>query len=218
MESSQPGLAAVVFDLDGTLIDSTDGIRSALAAGFTSAGLSFPDVDLRKVIGPPIRTIAARIEPELTESQLAIIERVYRAEYDSEGWRKTTLFQAAIDVLATLARAGLHLFIVTNKPALPTRQILDHLGIAQFFSTALSRDSRQPAFATKAEMLLTLLREQHLSPTTTVMLGDTPEDAHAAQANGLDFVFASYGYGEMPDAARRITKLAELPFTLGLNL
>jgi phosphoglycolate phosphatase len=78
-------IKALIFDLDGTLIDSMAGIGSALKTAFQAAGRTMPGVDLRRVIGPPITIIARSIEPLLTDAEAAIIERSYRANYDRDG-------------------------------------------------------------------------------------------------------------------------------------
>ena len=70
----------MVFDLDGTLIDSSPGIALSLAAAFQSVGRVMPETDIRKAIGPPIRIIARRVEPSLTDAELDGIEPSYRSQ------------------------------------------------------------------------------------------------------------------------------------------
>jgi phosphoglycolate phosphatase len=200
----------LVFDLDGTLIDSTAGVRNALSAAFQSAGRMMPAMDMRRVIGPPITVIARRIEPLLSDAEVAVIERSYRAIYDSNGWRDAFAYPAVVDTLHIFHRRGLRLFIVTNKPLLPTSNILAHLGFDGLFIEALSRDSRTPHYVSKSEMLADLLTRHHLLSDTALMVGDTSEDQEAAHSNGLAFLQVTYGYGSVLTSAHRINHFSEI--------
>jgi phosphoglycolate phosphatase len=204
------GANNLVFDLDGTLIDSVPGIGTSLEAAFLSAGRQMPRTDLRGAIGPPIGIIARRLEPTLTDEEVAQIEQHYRKRYDTEGWSHTIAFDGVAGTLRTLHQQGLRLFVVTNKPRIPTKKILDYLNLQDLFDEVISRDSRTPVYASKTEMLLGLIDSQRLAPHSTVMLGDTAEDGEAAAANGLRFVHVSYGYGAAAFATHRIQHFSEL--------
>jgi phosphoglycolate phosphatase len=213
LQLSEAGFGRIntlVFDLDGTLIDSTAGVRNALSAAFQSAGRMMPATDMRRVIGPPITVIARRIEPLLSDAEVAVIERSYRAIYDSNGWRDAFAYPAVVDTLHIFHRRGLRLFIVTNKPLLPTSNILAHLGFDGLFVEALSRDSRTPHYVSKSEMLADLLTRHHLLSDTALMVGDTSEDQEAAHSNGLAFLHVTYGYGSVITSAHRIDHFSEI--------
>jgi phosphoglycolate phosphatase len=209
---------ALVFDLDGTLIDSTPGISVALKAAFQSVGRTMPEVDLRHVIGPPITVIARRIEPLLSDIEVSGIERSYRTIYDSNGWRDTLAFPAVADTLRALHRHDLRLYIVTNKPLVPTSNILTHLGLNDLFVEVLTRDSRSPHYASKADMLSDLLGRQQLQTDSTLMVGDTNEDQEAAHVNGLGFLHATYGYGSVRVPSSHIDHFSEIAALLSIDL
>lgn len=200
----------LVFDLDGTLIDSCPGIGTALSVAFIAAGRVMPVADLRAIIGPPIRIIAARVEPTLTEVELAQIERTFRACYDGEGWRETIPFEGVAETLQRLHLRGFKMFVVTNKPRIPTEKVLTHLGLIHLFQKVVTRDSRTPSYGSKVEMLSELLQQQLLDPQSTVMVGDTREDEEAALVNDLRFIYATYGYGSIDAPLRPITAFSEL--------
>ncbi len=111
------------------------------------------DGELRSLIGPPIRTIFSQLVPQADEDQLSRLERAFRLSYDSDGWRKTVLQPGVIETLTRLKAAGLPLFLITNKPAGPSRQMLEEFGLSDLFTDVLCRDSKTPAFRSKAEML-----------------------------------------------------------------
>ena len=212
-------VGAFVFDLDGTLVDSVPGIGAALAEAFRSIGRTVPEDNfaarLRRAIGPPIRVVAKRIEPGLTDDETLAIELAYRPLYDNDGWRETVLFEGVAETLRELHGSGCRLFIVTNKPRIPSLKILDLLGLAQLFEAVSTRDSVTPHYASKAAMLGDVIAAHRLESGATVMVGDTVEDHEAAEVNGVRFVFASYGYGDDPDASRVIKSFGELIAVVG---
>ncbi len=167
-----------------------------------------PDVDLRTIVGPPIRTIATRVEPTLTESELLEIERTYRAEYDADGWRETVLFDGVVETLCILRQKGFDRLLVTNKPRIPTEKIMSRLGLTDLFEEIVTRDSRAPIYRDKSEMLSELLKRRSLKPESATMVGDTVEDADAAVSNGLRFFYAVYGYGNVASPQYPITTVS----------
>ncbi len=205
-----PGPRTYIFDLDGTLIDSLPGIEQALTAAFATLHRTFPPNTLRPLIGPPIRTIARRLDPTLTDAETLEIERNYRAFYDDDSWKNTRLFPEVESTLKALHRSGHKLFVLTNKPALPARRILDHFALTDLFTAILTRDSSSPAFVSKSAMLAHLLAYHDLDPKHCLLVGDTPEDAAAAHANHLPCVLMSFGYGEIEPAQTSLNTFSSL--------
>jgi len=213
-ESSLAGVKNLVFDLDGTLVDSATGIGISLKAAFQAAGREMPTGDLRSVVGPSINLIARRLEPSLTDDEVAAIERVYRADYDSNGWRSTFPFEGVVEGLSRLQSAGMRLFLITNKPRIPTDKILAHLGINGAFEAVLTRDSRTPRYATKTEMLADLRTKHAIQAAASVMVGDTQEDQEAARGNDMRFVHMACGYGTIPEASLSVEAFQALEHML----
>ncbi len=176
-----------------------------------------PVADLRRAIGPPIRIISKRLEPSLTDDETLAIERCYRPLYDTSGWRESILFEGVVETLRKLHGAGFRLFVATNKPLLPSRNTLNHIGIADLFEGIVTRDSSTPHYASKAAMLGDLIATHRLRPDATVMVGDTVEDREAAEANAVPCVFAEYGYGDDPEAQRAIATFADLIRVAGVE-
>lgn len=176
-----------------------------------------PAADLRTVIGPPIRVIATRIDSTLIETELMQIEKTYRAAYDSNGWQDTVLFDGVVPALQQLRDAGAQLFVVTNKPRIPTARILSHFGMTHFFQEIVTRDSRTPDYSGKSEMLSELLLRHRLSVESTIMIGDTAEDKDAATANRLEFIHASYGFGSISTPCRSIPRFTDLGAALSIK-
>lgn len=187
----------VIFDLDGTLIDSAPAILSGFRDAFAGLGLR-PVVEIEdSVVGPPLtetlQLLSGSTDPEL----IARLAEQFKASYDSTGLLHTTAYDGVAPMLARLGKAGLSLSIATNKRIHPTRLILDHLGWRGHFEHIYALDLFQPRLANKAAMIARLLADHAIAPETAVYVGDRREDGESADANRLPFVATTWGYGSL---------------------
>jgi phosphoglycolate phosphatase len=187
----------VFFDLDGTLLDSIPGIEFSVRAAMAAAGLDAQDLNLRPLIGPPIRNILAKVAKTDDPALLDTLEQAFRASYDTEGWRKSPCFPSVLEVMASMKAAGHRLFIVSNKPRHVSSKALEMHGIHRYFERIYTRDSADPPYASKAGMLHAILIDYRLGAEDCVMVGDTMEDASAAALHKIAFIFMEHGYGEL---------------------
>jgi phosphoglycolate phosphatase len=192
----------LLFDLDGTVLDSLPGIESSLYAAFSACGLEMRRSDVRAEIGPPVRIILKRLAGDIEEAKLGALESAFRTAYDTEGWRQTYCYAAAPEVLRSLRERGHRLFVVSNKPRHIALQILEKENVLELFQQILTRDGRTPPYLGKAEMIATLLAQERLKSSAFMMIGDTIEDAEAACAHNLRFVLMMHGYGDVPADGR----------------
>jgi len=184
-------LRDVVFDLDGTLVDSRPGIDRAAARAVADVWPGRQAVSLAPFIGPPIRSMLAAAYADASDGELDALVAAFRRAYDGGDWRGTEPYPGLVAVLDAASRA----FVVTNKPHAATRRILAHLGVAERFVAVVSPDDPATPFAAKGEGLIELARRYALSPERAVYVGDAPDDRLAAQQAGLPFVAVRYGYG-----------------------
>ena len=193
---------SIIFDLDGTLIDSLPGIECSVREAFATLNLPIRIDDLRDLIGPPIRNILATVGDLSDEPTLSALENAFRASYDSAGWRKTVCFPGVETALREMRARDWRLIIVTNKPETIALRILEHLRILHYFESVLTRDSHTGEFFSKDAMVRSLMETYCIEPENCFMAGDTMEDAQAAAKAGIDFAYMTYGYGRIEEFAR----------------
>ncbi len=189
----------VVFDLDGTLVDSLLGIEESLRAVVVVHQPTltlFPDA-LRPRVGPPLASIVRALWPPLEEPAVAELIAAYRTHYLADGCAATTAFPGAAELLAELHAAGARLFVLTNKPLAQTAMILNRRGWTAFFEEVACPDDPRHPFACKEDGAVRLRERAGLAPPDTLMVGDAPDDARAARAAGWVFAAAGYGYGNL---------------------
>ncbi len=193
-------MAAYVFDLDGTIVESAPGIFASLRHTLTTLGLEPPgDEVLRGVIGPPVRAAFTML---LGESGHDVETTVvaYRAHYGEVGITLSEPFVGIADALRALHAEGHTLFVCTSKLETFARVILDRLALTPLFTGIYGEG---PTGEHKPALLARLVREHRVDVANAVMIGDRREDVVAAKASGLKALGVLWGYGsreELSDA------------------
>ena len=193
----QPQL--VIFDLDGTLTDSAEGIVASFLHALDHVGAPPPEDDdvAARIVGPPMDvTFRSMGLGEDTETAIA----AFRADYASRGWAMNTPYDGIRPLLADLRAAGVRLAVATSKLEPTAARILAHFELDQHFEViagAAPDGSRQ----TKAEVLAHALGQLEPLPPRVLMVGDRNHDVHGAAAHGIDTVVVGWGYGRDDDFA-----------------
>jgi len=191
-----PRFSAIVFDLDGTLVDSLPGIEYSFRKALNEVLPEREAPPIRHLIGPHIREIFHQaLGGVVTSAVLDALEVAYRRSYDSEGCLRSETYPRVIETLVEIKHLGITCHIVTNKPQMPTMAILEHLNLNQFFSAIVCRDSRNPPFHSKTEALAHLTKQLYHPNSHILFVGDSCDDAKAAKNNNFAFAAADYGYG-----------------------
>ncbi len=191
---------AVLFDLDGTLVDSAPSILEAFADVLAAHGLP-PVAPLdRSLIGPPLRGTLARITGQDDPALIERLAAAFRERYDTAGVAATRPYPGLVETLTVLRGRGHRLFIVTNKRIAPTRAILSRLDLAPAFEGVYALDAFDPPAPDKGATVANVLARHALVPDACVLVGDSAEDARAAHRHAIPFIAASYGYGAPLDA------------------
>lgn len=187
-------ISGVIFDLDGTLVDSAHGILASFAGAFQTCGLQPSRPLSHDIIGPPLlptlRALAGTDDPQVLDP-LAI---AFKAHYDTVGYRETRAYPPVETMLHRLTQANLPLYIATNKRKRPTDNIIDWLQWRSYFQAIYSLDTPQPPVPSKGALIQYLLQAHALSAATTLYVGDRDDDAIAASQAGTPFFHATWGY------------------------
>lgn len=193
------GYAAVVFDLDGTLIDSRKAIVQGLAHALRQRGLH-PCMDFADVrIGPPLDVTLRALAGTEDAGQLALLISEFKSYYDDQACLSSSAYAGINELLDWLNEQCIPCLVATNKRRIPTRRILEQQGWMSKFADVYSLDDHNPAWPDKASMLVALLQARGLPPTRTLYVGDTEIDALAARSAGMSFAGAHWGYGNLAD-------------------
>jgi len=208
---------AVVFDLDGTLIDSAGDLADALNHTLGLRGFKpLPVAQVKQMVGGGIpklveRGLRAHGVPDV---ELLPIAADFLNYYRNNLVRHTTLYEGAAELLEKLKREGRRLGLCTNKQHQFTMEIAEKLGIAKYFIAINGEREGQPRKPDPAP-LLSVLHALGVSPLDAVMVGDMSADVECAKAAGVVPVVVSYGYARVrPEelgAAAIIDRLADLP-------
>jgi phosphoglycolate phosphatase len=191
-------VSSIVFDLDGTLIDSAPDIRAAINRTLADEGQAL--LDLSTVIsfighGLPNLVAKAMGARGIDMGQHARLTAVTLDHYNAASNDLTRPYPGVMEVLAQLRGQGHRLAICTNKPEAPARKVLDQFGMAHLFDAVVGGDTlaaRKPDPAPLHHAFAAL------GASTGLYVGDSEVDADTAQAAGLPFAFFTQGYCHIP--------------------
>jgi len=189
-------LAPVLFDLDGTLIDSAPSILASMGAAYAELGCQPVCALEPSLIGPPLMPTLRKLRGDAPDGpSVEALAAAFKAHYDREGYQGSVIIEPMPALLDALAAQGRQLYIVTNKRLHPTRLILDHLGWTPRFHAVYALDALTPAAASKGELLRHIVAEHRLPAGRCWYVGDRDEDAEAAAHAGLPCLRVPWGYG-----------------------
>ena len=192
-----PHYPTVLFDLDGTLVDSAPGITQTIAYTLREMGAEVPPMsDLLHWVGPPLPEsfrIRAGMDHNTAERAIA----VYRERYLEVGAYDSRLFDGTGPLLKDLKAKGHTLALATSKPQTPAVLMLEHFTLAHHFDVvaAARDDETRGAKHLIIEDALEGLRAKGLSTSPIIMIGDRVHDIEGAKAHGIESVAVSWGYG-----------------------
>lgn len=185
----------VIFDLDGTIIDSSESILSSFQMAFEQLNIPLTIPLTSELIGPPLGSVLEMLSGSQDPDLLMALRHGFINSYDSEGLKKTVLYPQMRDVLQALYDQNFSLFIATNKREVPTKKIINNLSLSDFFTGVYSLDSYANP-ANKTELMSKIIQLHQLTRQDTIYIGDTIADYHAAENNQLDYVMVTWGYGD----------------------
>ena len=187
---------AILFDLDGTLTDSGEGIINCAAMTLERFGLPVPSrEEMRVFVGPPLTQTFAKfgVPEEKVDEAVAI----YRERYVPIGAYENSPYPGIRELLETLQAEGFRLYVATSKPEGMSVKILEHFDLKKYFNricgaaTDRSRNTK--------EAVISYLLEETGEKDNLIMVGDTVYDVLGAKELGIPCIGVSWGYGEVQD-------------------
>jgi len=177
------GVKAVLFDLDGTLVDSSKAITSAVEKVLESRGLRCNRAKVARMIGLPLENIFGVLVPNLSAEETWQLVREYREYYTAHHLRNTSIHPSANIVLRKLKARDFALGIATTKYRKPVMEILAHFGISELFDvvvTGYEVKEHKPA----PDIVLEAAKRLRVDPKQCVVVGDSPIDVQAGKEAG----------------------------------
>lgn len=185
----------ILFDLDGTLSDSAEGIINCATLALEYFNLPIPSrEEMRVFVGPPLRDTFVKFGVAKDDAEKAV--EVYRSRYIPIGIYETNIYDGIAEALKALKNKGCRLFVATSKPESMAIEVLKFLKIYDCFDFVCgatldkSRDS-------KADVIAYLLKQTKIDQA--VMVGDTAFDVLGAAEHGIKTVGVSWGYGSVEE-------------------
>lgn len=191
----------ILFDLDGTLIDSLPDLATSVNAMRRQLAMAeLPIAQIRSYIGDGVGKLIHRAltEERETSADKALFERAYRlfADYYSNHLSVgTTLYPGVAETLVALYEQGVKMAVVTNKNEAPARKVIEHFGLTDYFGVILGGDSL-PTRKPDPEPLFHAMSVLGGTPETTLMVGDSANDTRSGKAAGCATVLLDYGYAD----------------------
>ena len=197
----------ILFDLDGTLTDSAEGILNSVKYALNKMNIQIPDVKtLNEFIGPPLTDSYIKY-CGMTEKEAYEGLMLYREYFNVKGLFENRVYDGIPELLEKLCRDGKMLLVATSKPEEFSIKILEHFGLAKYFKMIVGAtldESINTKDAVINYALERLAKEGvHVDKTKVLMIGDRRHDVEGAIKNGLRCMGVLYGYGsekELTDA------------------
>ncbi len=189
-------MKVVIFDLDGTMIDSEEGITKCVQYALDAYGVREPDLKkLRCFIGPPLEPVFME-RYGMTEAEAWQSVLKYRERFDEKGIFECRLYEGVREAVARLREKGYVLALASSKPETACRRILAHFGLDVFFDE-IAGATLDGSVSTKQEVLDELSGRlgERTARAEMCLIGDTKYDAEGAKAVGIRCIGVSYGFG-----------------------
>lgn len=190
----------VLFDLDGTLVDTFDGIAEGVRYALEKMGVQ--DVGLAGAsafIGPPLtQSFGITFDGDKEKVMRAI--DFFQEYYGTDGWARNSVYAGIAEMLQTLKDSGKHLFVATSKPERFAVPVLEANGLYKYFEFVSAAESEEVR-STKSEVIQYALACAHIPIDRAVMVGDRKYDVVGAKAHGLKSIGVLYGFGDRDELA-----------------
>ena len=186
----------VLWDFDGTLVDTSEGIFESLRIAFTRMGQPVPEVPmLRKFIGPPMQySFQTFLDFTLEQAEEGVLR--FREDYETRGIYNARVYDGIKELNMQLRSEGVRIGVATLKPEQMAKLLLAHFGLDALVDVCVGTGGDESSDITKAGIILEAMQRLGCrDKSRSVLIGDTIYDAVGAKESGIDFVAAAYGFG-----------------------
>lgn len=192
----------ILFDLDGTLTDSSEGIINSIKYSLKKMGITdYSEDTLRQFVGPPLQKSYPK-HFDMTQDEMKQAVEFYREYFLERGMlQENKLYPGIPELLEKLKQAGKHIHLATAKPQPYAEKIVDHFGIHHYFDI-ISGSNLDGTGTDKAHVIGYIIEEKKQNPLFSanfpgncVMIGDKELDVFGAKKCGISVIGAGYGYG-----------------------
>lgn len=184
---------AAIFDVDGTLLDTTEGVLAAVQYTITEAGL--PEIDretLLTFIGPPVQDSFMRVY-QVTKEKAQELATIFRNRYKDYELLKAFAYEGIYDVMEELSKRGIAIAVATYKRQDYAESILKHFHFDRYSDILYGADHENKL--KKQDIIMLCMKDMGITdPSEVVMIGDSSHDAKGAQELGMDFIGVTYGF------------------------
>ena len=185
----------ILFDLDGTLTDSEEGVIRSIQYALKKLKKPSPHPEeLKWCIGPPLIESFKKLLGEDGSGQAHEALLMYRERFSKIGKFENKVYEGIPEVLSKLKEKGLSLFVATSKPTVYSIDIIKHFALAPYFNQVYGSELNGDR-VDKTELIAHIMSTEGLDKNDTVMIGDRRHDIIGAKNNGLASIGVTYGYG-----------------------
>ncbi len=189
----------IIFDLDGTLINSLEDLTDATNYMLTEMGRKKLSAEyVKKLVGQGARRLVERALPDASLNDVDRALNIFLDYNDRHIVEKTRLYHGVKETLVWLRDQGFRLAVISNKNEALCQKVTHILGVSTFFEAIIGADSlafRKPS----PEPVLKLLRDFRVTAVETAIVGDSINDVEAGKAAGVVTIGCTYGYGELSE-------------------
>lgn len=181
-----------IFDLDGTLLDTSEGILCAVKEVFKRNGLpEYDDEFIKSFIGPPIEHTFGTLD--IDKSKVKGLAEEFRDTYFKNHLYEARIFENIPKLLEKCKTQNVYLGVATNKRESYTKELLEKFGLSNLFDVIHGTDEK--GVLTKTDIINTCLSDLNVKPEDALMIGDAWSDEKGAEGANVDFAAAMYGFG-----------------------
>ncbi|MGR3742429.1 HAD hydrolase-like protein [Companilactobacillus sp. DQM5] len=196
-------ISSVFFDLDGTIINSQEGIIKALQYMYKKIGLYHDEATLKTFIGPPLGETFVKYDGMDPDNEEGIQEwiNIFREYYDDKGWRENTIYSGVEEMLTSLNKQKVPVYIATSKPERTAKRIINDLNMDKYIEDVFGAADIESQRNAKKDVITYGLNNlpSSFDKSNIAMVGDRKNDIEGGHYNDLRSIGVLYGYGDLTE-------------------